>query len=72
MVSNFPKLDPREEHFRIPGPHPALTLFLRHISAPHRAGPEPRPVLFSTCTAPPFHPLSRSLIGSMAFHGETL
>jgi pimeloyl-ACP methyl ester carboxylesterase len=46
MVSNFPKLDPHEEHFRIPGPHPALTLFLRHMSAPHRAGPEPRPVLY--------------------------
>src|SRR5215510_8642819 len=26
-----PKLDPREQHFRIPGPHPGLQLFLRRL-----------------------------------------
>jgi pimeloyl-ACP methyl ester carboxylesterase len=31
------KLDPREEHFRIPGPLPGLKLFLRHLP-PTRAG----------------------------------
>ena len=35
MVSNFPKLDPREEHFRIPGPHPGLKLFVRYLPAVH-------------------------------------
>jgi pimeloyl-ACP methyl ester carboxylesterase len=27
------KLDPREEQFRIPGPHPGLSLFLRYLPA---------------------------------------
>jgi pimeloyl-ACP methyl ester carboxylesterase len=30
---NFSKLDPAEEHFRIPGPHPGLKLFLRYLPA---------------------------------------
>ena len=38
-LSNIAKLDPREEHFRIPGPRPHLSLFLRFLSArgEHRA-----------------------------------
>jgi len=32
-VSSAPKLDPREEHFRIPGPRPARSLFLRFLPA---------------------------------------
>src|SRR5579871_6931167 len=30
-VSNPPKLDPREQHFRIPGPNQDLSLFLRFL-----------------------------------------
>jgi pimeloyl-ACP methyl ester carboxylesterase len=37
MTSNIPKLDPREEHFRIPGPHAGLKLFLRYLPASHSA-----------------------------------
>jgi|HubBroStandDraft_1064217.scaffolds.fasta_scaffold00591_17 pimeloyl-ACP methyl ester carboxylesterase len=33
MSANFQKLDPREEHFLIPGPHPNLKLFLRYLPA---------------------------------------
>jgi pimeloyl-ACP methyl ester carboxylesterase len=29
--SAIPKLDPREEHFRIPGPRPAMDIFLRYL-----------------------------------------
>jgi pimeloyl-ACP methyl ester carboxylesterase len=29
--ADAPKLDPCETHFRIPGPHPGLSLFLRHL-----------------------------------------
>jgi pimeloyl-ACP methyl ester carboxylesterase len=32
-MSNIPKLDPREEHFFIPGPHTGLKLFLRYLPA---------------------------------------
>lgn len=32
-----PRLDPREEHFRIPSPHPGLSLFLRYM-APQGGG----------------------------------
>src|ERR1700759_1127213 len=32
-MSNIPKLDPREEHFFIPGPHLGLKLFLRYLPA---------------------------------------
>lgn len=31
---NFPKLDAREQHFRIPSPHGGLSLFLRYLAAP--------------------------------------
>ncbi len=33
MALDFPKLDRREQHFRIPGPHPDLQLFLRYLPA---------------------------------------
>src|SRR5580658_1877755 len=33
MSANFQKLDPREEHFLIPGPQPNLKLFLRYLPA---------------------------------------
>jgi pimeloyl-ACP methyl ester carboxylesterase len=40
------KLDPREQHFRIPGPREGLSLFLRFLPAPdHEAGPR-RTVLY--------------------------
>jgi pimeloyl-ACP methyl ester carboxylesterase len=45
-VPDFPKLDPREEHFPIAGPHPELKLFLRHLPALHPAGADRRPVLY--------------------------
>jgi pimeloyl-ACP methyl ester carboxylesterase len=32
-MSNIPKLDPREEHFFIRGPHPGLKLFIRYLPA---------------------------------------
>jgi pimeloyl-ACP methyl ester carboxylesterase len=31
MPAIAPKLDPAEEHFRIPSPHPGMTLFLRYL-----------------------------------------
>ncbi len=41
MIGSSPKLDPREEHFRIPGPHQGLSLFLRFLPAA-RSEFEPR------------------------------
>src|SRR5262245_42593582 len=42
-----PKLDPREEHFRIPSPHPGLSLFVRHLPAAGSAVQRHRiPVLY--------------------------
>jgi pimeloyl-ACP methyl ester carboxylesterase len=46
MVSDFPRLDPREEHFRILGPHPELKLFLRYLPASHPVNGERRHVLY--------------------------
>jgi pimeloyl-ACP methyl ester carboxylesterase len=43
---DFPKLDPREVHFRIPSPHPKLKLFLRCLPALNPLGAERRPVLY--------------------------
>jgi pimeloyl-ACP methyl ester carboxylesterase len=43
---NFPKLDPRETHFRIPGPHPKLKLFLRYLPALNMVGTDRRPILY--------------------------
>ena len=36
--SGVAKLDPREEHFRVPGPHPGMSLFLRYLP-PRAPGP---------------------------------
>src|SRR5262245_32545877 len=33
----IPKLDPREEHFRIPSHHEGLSLFLRYLAPPRAA-----------------------------------
>lgn len=41
-----PKLDPREEHFRIPGPHAGLSLFLRYLPPERAAPPSGRVVLY--------------------------
>ena len=35
-MSNIPKLDPREEHFFIRGPHPGLKLFIRYCNCSPR------------------------------------
>jgi pimeloyl-ACP methyl ester carboxylesterase len=43
---NFPKLDPREVHFRIPSPRPKLKLFLRYLPTLSPFGVERRPVLY--------------------------
>ena len=43
---NFPKLDPREEHFFIPGPHAKLKLFLRYLPSLRGNGKEHSPVLY--------------------------
>jgi pimeloyl-ACP methyl ester carboxylesterase len=32
IMNTTAKLDPREEHFRVPSPHPGLSLFLRHLA----------------------------------------
>src|SRR6185369_622328 len=45
LMANYPKLDPREEHFEISGPNPNLKLFLRYLRAPESRG-EGRPVLY--------------------------
>ena len=42
----LPKLDPREVHFRIPGPHPKLSLFLRHLAPLRPSDRERQPVLY--------------------------
>jgi pimeloyl-ACP methyl ester carboxylesterase len=36
VETNFPKLDAREEHFRIPSCHKGLSLFLRYLPPPER------------------------------------
>jgi len=41
-----PRLDPREQQFRIPGPHPGLRLFLRRLEPVERAEGGARPVLY--------------------------
>jgi pimeloyl-ACP methyl ester carboxylesterase len=46
MSTNFLKLDPREEHFFIPGPHPNLKLFLRYLPALSPNGAGRRAVLY--------------------------
>jgi pimeloyl-ACP methyl ester carboxylesterase len=44
--ANPPKLDPREEHFRIPGPLEGRSLFLRFLPAGNPAGGLRRAVLY--------------------------
>lgn len=46
MSTGFLKLDPREEHFLIPGPHPNLKLFLRYLPALHPNTAGQSPVLY--------------------------
>ena len=38
IATDAPKLDPREEHFRVPSPHPGLSLFLRSLPPADAAG----------------------------------
>jgi pimeloyl-ACP methyl ester carboxylesterase len=45
-VSDIPALDPREQHFRIPGPHPGLRLFARYLPARCPAHEAKRCVLY--------------------------
>jgi pimeloyl-ACP methyl ester carboxylesterase len=44
-MSRAPTLDPREQHFRVPGPHKGLTLFLRYLPSGPAAAPN-GPVLY--------------------------
>ncbi|HEV2185813.1 MAG TPA: hypothetical protein VGR70_01310, partial [Stellaceae bacterium] len=44
--NDAPQLDPREAHFRIPSPHPGLSLFLRHLPRRETAPPQPRAILY--------------------------
>jgi hypothetical protein len=44
--STATKLDPREEHFRIPGPREAASLFLRYLPAERTDFTPRRAVLF--------------------------
>ena len=46
MSARFQRLDPREEHFLIPGPHVNLKLFLRYLPALHGNGAGYPPVLY--------------------------
>src|SRR5471030_1308095 len=43
-ISAAPKLDPREQHFRIPGPRDGLSLFLRFLPST-QTSPAPRPAV---------------------------
>ena len=45
-VADAPKLDPREEHFRVPSPYPGLSLFLRHMPPTAETPPLGRTVLY--------------------------
>jgi pimeloyl-ACP methyl ester carboxylesterase len=45
LQRHAPKLDPREQHFWVPGPRPGLQLFLRHLPPPTRPA-ETRIVLY--------------------------
>jgi pimeloyl-ACP methyl ester carboxylesterase len=46
MSCGSSKLHSREEHFRIPGPHPKLKLFLRYLPALHPIAGSRHPVLY--------------------------
>jgi pimeloyl-ACP methyl ester carboxylesterase len=45
-VADTATLDPREEHFRVPSPHPGLSLFLRHMPPAPDTVPLDRTVLY--------------------------
>jgi pimeloyl-ACP methyl ester carboxylesterase len=45
-VGDAAKLDPREEHFRVPSPHSDLSLFLRHLPPGPGVAPLGRTVLY--------------------------
>lgn len=45
-MTGAPKLDPREEHFRIQSPHRGLSLFLRYLPATEATGPLNHAVLY--------------------------
>ncbi len=45
LQTNPPKLDAREQHYRIASPHYGLNLFLRHLP-PRQTRGRPRPVLY--------------------------
>lgn len=45
LKANVPKLDPREEHFWVPGPRAGMQLFLRRLS-PAQPAPKDRIVLY--------------------------
>jgi hypothetical protein len=45
-ISSLPKLDPGEQHFRIPGPRDKLSLFLRFFPAVRNAAQSRRAVLY--------------------------
>ena len=42
----FPKLAPREQHFRVPSPHRGLMLFLRYLPPSRATAPLDRTVLY--------------------------
>lgn len=46
MSEAAPKLDPREEHFRVPGHHPGPSLFLRYLAPRAATPPLERTVLY--------------------------
>ena len=46
VVAEAPKLDPREQHFRIPSPQEGLTLFLRYLPPAPDMQPDGRTVLY--------------------------
>src|SRR6201996_316647 len=46
MAEHKTKLDPREEHFQLPGPYEGMQLFLRLLSAPSQAATERPAVLY--------------------------
>jgi pimeloyl-ACP methyl ester carboxylesterase len=45
-LASVPRLDPAEEHFRIPGNHEGLSLFLRYLPPPPAARSDTRIVLY--------------------------
>ena len=45
-ISSAPKLDPNEQHFRIPGPHEGLSLFLRFLRSAQTGFTPRRAVLY--------------------------